>query len=322
MSEADIKALIWDVDGVIVYVGDSYRKAIVETTEYYFKDLLDLELDQDLLKKEDTQRFKLASGFNNDWEITYGAILCYLAELFTQADAKEIDSFNDVSKKWDGSSLEVDIKSILDEVGRKGGGLQKLERVLKNRYGSLEGPRKLWDKSMIKQVFQEMYLGDRLYVQKYGNSPKFVESEGLIRNETPLVNRQQLSILSDLCEMGIASGREHFEIKAVLDMHNFTSFFDDKLIVGSDDFHVGKPDPGQLLECRKRIDSQGKLDNDSFAYIGDVPDDVVAAKRAGFTSVGCSASLKGKEKRDLERRFRELEADYVIDDLDKLIAFI
>ena len=64
---------------------------------------------------------------------------------------------------------------------------------------------------------------------------------------------------------------------------DITNFFTDEFIVGSDDYPSGKPDPSQLIDCRERIESvSGPVKKENIFYIGDVPDDIVAAKRAGF----------------------------------------
>ena len=63
-------AVVLDVDGVLVDVADSYRRAIVESVEYVYGDTIE---------REDIQAFKDAGGFNNDWELTDAAALYVLA---------------------------------------------------------------------------------------------------------------------------------------------------------------------------------------------------------------------------------------------------
>ena len=67
----NVDAVILDIDGVLVDVADSYRRAIVESIEHVYGE--SIERDQ-------IQLFKGAGGFNNDWELTYAAALYILAQ--------------------------------------------------------------------------------------------------------------------------------------------------------------------------------------------------------------------------------------------------
>ncbi len=60
-----MRAVIFDVDGVIVDVRESYHLAIKETAEFYLKREVPLE---------DIKRIKFSRGINNDWDATYEVI--------------------------------------------------------------------------------------------------------------------------------------------------------------------------------------------------------------------------------------------------------
>ena len=64
-------AVVLDVDGVLVDVADSYRRAIVESVARLYDRTVD---------RSEIQLFKDAGGFNNDWELTYAAALYVLAD--------------------------------------------------------------------------------------------------------------------------------------------------------------------------------------------------------------------------------------------------
>jgi len=65
-----VDAVVLDIDGVLVDVADSYRRAIIESVER----VCDKTIDRDAI-----QLFKDAGGFNNDWELTDAAALYVLA---------------------------------------------------------------------------------------------------------------------------------------------------------------------------------------------------------------------------------------------------
>ena len=66
----NVDAVVLDIDGVLVDVENSYRRAIVESLEHVYGDTID---------REDVQLFKDAGGFNDDWELTDAAALYVLA---------------------------------------------------------------------------------------------------------------------------------------------------------------------------------------------------------------------------------------------------
>jgi len=60
-----MKGLIFDIDGVLVDVRESYRKTIIETAGYFTGTKFTLA---------DTQKVKDRGGFNNDWDVTYALV--------------------------------------------------------------------------------------------------------------------------------------------------------------------------------------------------------------------------------------------------------
>ena len=60
------KVLLFDMDGVLVDVSNSYRLAIRKTSEFFTKEEIE---------EEEIQRFKEKGGYNNDWDLTEAIIL-------------------------------------------------------------------------------------------------------------------------------------------------------------------------------------------------------------------------------------------------------
>src|ERR1700689_2320287 len=77
--------IVFDVDGVLAEVTESYREAIVRTVEHFTGQRVTREL---------VQQYKNAGGWNNDWllsqkiaqdlgvEIAYGAVVDYFNQIF------------------------------------------------------------------------------------------------------------------------------------------------------------------------------------------------------------------------------------------------
>ena len=161
-----LRALIWDIDGVLVYVGASYRRAIIEATDYYLSEVIGLRFEKNILSLADTQKFKLSGGFNNDWEITYAAVLCYLASAVhnIESGGGRVDSIKDLSGYVLGDETEPDLDLLLALAADEGGGLVNLLKVLGGVYAAnLTKAKEMWDTDLIKRIFQEMYLGRLLF---------------------------------------------------------------------------------------------------------------------------------------------------------------
>ncbi len=332
------KIIIWDIDGVLIYVGDSYRKAIVDTVQYYFAECIGLELDGYLMDGGDTQSFKLAGGFNDDWELTYAAVLCFLSKLVDGIDKSRLDlestpgDLDGMLKRLgflgsvcSGGSPELDLRHVLQGIRGYGGGLTATEKALSEFFGgSLEFAGKFWFPDLLKRIFEEIYLGEGLFYSKYREKPRFSSGRGLISNERALVDLKTLLELRRRYYMGIATGRERFEAEFSIKHHGFGRVFPSDLIVARGDTVERKPSPKPLLECKKRICGKYKLGEDAkAAYIGDSLDDLRAAKNAGFQFIAVLSGIAEGEGRDtLRGEFRGRGCDLVLDDLGELVRYM
>ena len=256
MEFRNVRILIFDIDGVLVYVGDSYRKAIIKTVDWYFSEGIGIGFRKNMVREEDIQAFKLAGNFNDDWELTYGIILCFLTKLISELRKKSM-------------KLEFNLREIAEEIKDRGSGLRGVEKTLGERFkNELKIAKEFCFYNVIKEVFQEFYLGRKLFKKKYKKDVRFVNSEGFIYDEKSLISRETLERIARNHYMGIATGRERFEVEFMLKYHNFAKFFDNELIVTREDSKRRKPDPYPLLECKERICKRYNLDKETpTAYI-------------------------------------------------------
>jgi HAD superfamily phosphatase len=337
MFKDELRLLIWDMDGVLFYVGDSYRKAIVESVQYYFSDLIGLSLKKPLMSAQDTQKFKYTKGFNDDWKLTYACVLCFLADLAKDRRLPETDdpadqagrirALKSLGKSIHGWAPETDLDKVTEKIKSMGNGLEGTELALSELYGAqaLAQARRFWYTDIIKRIFQELYLGEELYRMKYSEDAVFFHGNGFIRDEKPLVSDSTLENLSNHFYMGIASGRERFEAEYSLKMHGLDVFFPADLIISSEEVLHGKPDPESLLLCRKRMMGKYAImgGEASAAYVGDSVDDVRASKNAGFSSIGVlSAAPAAVDRMRLRREFVSLGCDLIVEDAEELVNLL
>jgi HAD superfamily phosphatase len=84
--------IVFDMDGVLAEVTESYREAIVQTVEHFTGNCIPRDL---------VQQYKNAGGWNNDWalsqkiasdlgvEVAYGAVVDYFNQIFLGGDGSD-----------------------------------------------------------------------------------------------------------------------------------------------------------------------------------------------------------------------------------------
>ena len=281
----NVDSVILDIDGVLVDVEDSYRRAIVESIAHVYGDTID---------KADIQLFKDAGGFNNDWELTYAAALYVLAR--REKPALSIETYTGL-------------------IAASGGGLQAAETAIADELPPAAREKVLaeWDRKRLRDVFQQLYLGSELYRELEGGEPD-LDTEGFIHDEPVLLAPDTREALEEW-SLGVLTGRPAAEAEIALDRvgldipeaHRFTM----------DDWEEGKPHPHGLVELTKRFDAE------SAVFAGDTLDDIRTARNAAeddpdreFYGVGVlTGGLSGDEGR---RKFRNAGADIIIETINDL----
>ncbi|WP_435185082.1 TIGR01548 family HAD-type hydrolase [Halobellus sp. EA9] len=235
-------AVVLDIDGVLVDVADSYRRAIVESVERGYGKTID---------REDVQFFKDAGGFNNDWDVTYAAALYVLVD----------------------ERRPLDLDAFADRIEAAGGGLDAAESVAEAHLDgeAWEAVRAEWDREGLRDVFQALYLGADLYRELEGGEPP-VETAGYIHDEPVLVERETLDRLGERAEVGVLTGRPAAEADIALERAGLSVPADHRFTM--DDWEEGKPHPNALTTLAARFGA------DAVAFAGDTLDDVKTAVNA------------------------------------------
>jgi HAD superfamily hydrolase (TIGR01548 family) len=282
---------VLDVDGVLVDVADSYRRAIVETVAQVYGDTID---------RADVQAFKDAGGFNNDWELTDAAALYVLASR---------------------EGLGLSVETFTDSVAATGGGRSGAETVVLDRLGPAERERVMseWDPDRLREVFQQLYLGPELYRDLEGGEPDADLDGGYIHDEPVVAEPETLETLGTAYDVGVLTGRPAAEADIALDRVGLDVPDDHRFTM--DDWEAGKPDPDALIELAERFDA------DSVVFVGDTLDDVHTAVNASeadpsrtYHGVGVfTGGLDGEEGR---RKFERAGASAVVDSVNDLPALL
>ena len=284
-------AVVLDIDGVLVNVENSYRRAIVESLEHVYGDTID---------REDVQLFKNAGGFNDDWELTDAAALYVLARR---------------------ERPRLSIETYTGLIAASGGGLEAARTAIADELDPAAREQVLdaWDPERLRAVFQQLYLGPDRYRRLEDAEPDpELDAGGFIDDESVLISGATREALS-AWPLGVVTGRPAAEADialeraglAVPDEHRFTM----------DDWEEGKPDPRALLELAVRFDA------DSVVFVGDTLDDVRTAVNADETDpareyVGVGVLTGGLVGESGREKFHKAGADAVIEHVDDLPGWL
>lgn len=280
-SNISLKSVIFDIDGVLIDVKDSFRKAIVDTVQFYFERVLKVPGKAQLLSLWDTQTFKNTGGFNNDWDLSKAAVVFFLSKLF-KANKRDMASI-----RYEGASLNDFLGKVklVEDSGLNVGG--SLDAVLKVALEDLNSDQKkdilgLYNPVYIKRIFQELYGGIDYCKKLYGFDPRFVKTNGLINQEKILIDT---SLLNGFKNIGILTGRTREETNFALAKTKMGSIVSQKNVVFDDGQVTTKPSPDCLVKlCSNMGVSSG-------IYIGDTHDDAMMVCNYNAASTGGKFSL-------------------------------
>ena len=316
-SLSRIDAVIFDCDGVLIDARKSYLAAIKETVNYIFSLMTGLRIEERFLD-ELICILKKGGGFNNDWAVSYAISLLALTVMPEEAKKEftkiaDSESFKVAYRPLDrmhlfrGVSKRIGEKDKISEEALKGlielvkrassSGFGFFEKDLFSNY-SISGDLKLLysgkkffsypgmvGESPLITIFEEKFLGCKLFEEVYKTGCIFHEGSGLIEREEIMIEREILQRISSLigkANYGIASGRPFFAsrytLRSLLDEFKPEArvFLEDIDKAERDAKQKGemsdlsKPNPYSLLKC-----AEGLIPFNYALYLGDSMEDAI-----------------------------------------------
>jgi phosphoglycolate phosphatase-like HAD superfamily hydrolase len=317
------KLIVFDMDGVLIDVSGSYRETARKTARLFFAGAKGFErLPDPLFSLADLAELKQTGGLNNDWDLTALVLHLLFAKIKTPAGQLSPSG----SSGWEERIRNCDLSELADFLTKNPRPLMDLL----SRYDRRNDPfvaacfqKDVLTGNMIKRIFQEIYLGRPLFAAYYGQEPRFYKGEGLIHRESLLIDPALLADLSRNHVLAIATGRPQAEADFPLDRFDLRKYF--QLVITLDDctweeekifiehgerISLKKPDPFML----DRIPHLIRKKFSEHYYLGDMPDDMQAARssKTGYRGVGVILSATEPEK--LRRDLLQAGADFILTD--------
>ncbi|HEX9070252.1 MAG TPA: HAD family hydrolase [Ktedonobacterales bacterium] len=266
-----LDAVFFDLDGVIIDATGSYRQSVRQATQWLVREGQGLAGGPTpLVTEEDIAAFKLAGGWNNDWDLTTALASLWTARL----------------REWAGTPLAtVSLANWAERAAadtRAGRGGMAWLRATVPASALLAYDEARW-------AHDEVYWGATLVREHYGHEPTaFPEAAGLVHNERLLVTERLFARLQDrgMDKFAVITGRVGPEVRMAM------GHVEDMLRERADDYtwheshygrspfitiisseEIAKPDPTALVAALSRTGAHGAI------YAGDATDDLMLVTR-------------------------------------------
>jgi len=296
--------IIFDCDGVLIDITESYDLSISKTTKFVLKTIFGIKNPLEINSKI-ISGFKATGGFNDEVDLTYASIISLFAANKLGLDQSEfIFRVIDNCDSTGILSAEKYIESLIkiDEIKEK-----------------LSYPGEHHVNPLYK-IFDQIFYGPELYKKLFKTDSEFFEP-GLIENDIVLLTEDLMSKLETKynSKISIVSGRGkesvRFSLKNLLDKFDLknSAFLEDE------PRDLAKPNPLSLIRAIRGMKCS------HCVYIGDSMEDLIMAKKAleqGYKTTFCGiigTSSNPKEKLGL---FEKNGAPIVIDSIDLLPKII
>ena len=294
-------SIIFDCDGVLVDIRNSYDYAINKTISAIMKELFNDEVG-DIVTSKIHFGLKSVGGFNDEVAVVYAIVMTLAASKKSKIEFEKliIDVINNAN--------ESGINSIDDYF--KDQNIDLIEIKSKLDY---ENSRKI---SYIHRIFNQLFYGPKLYEEIFNDKSQF--------NDEPLIDLDEIVLDDNLMtklktrfdsKIATVTGRGKFAFS--YSMKNFLEKFDIESSVFLEDrpLNLAKPNPESLIESISKINSKCSL------YIGDSMEDLLMVQKCqelGYDVSFCGIYGSSDEPKLKYELFQKNKASFILESIQEL----
>ena len=301
MKVDEFDSIIFDCDGVLIDVTTSYDTTINKTISYVLKEIADITVDTPLTN-EMLLKFKSTGGFNDEIDITYSGVLCYIA-------AKKLNK--------EPTELILDVLNNADDTGIAyiEGFLDKIDVDISDIKSRLNYPS-VEKNDLIHATFDQLFFGPELYEKIFQKKSKFSD-KGFIENDNIIVTFALIEVLKKKFndKIAIVTGRGlnaiSSSLKEILNQFNV----ENSVFLEDESRDLAKPNPQSLIRTMKGLNSKNCL------YVGDSMEDMLLAKKTselGFNATFCGIYGSSKLPEMKKKLFTESGAPLILETINQL----
>ena len=294
-------SIIFDCDGVLVDIRQSYDHAINKTISAIMNELFNDEV-QDIVTSKIHFSLKATGGFNDEVAVVYAIVMTLVASKKSNTEFKKliIDVIDNAN--------ESGINSIDNYFTNQNIDLTEIKLKL-----DYENSRNV---SYVHRIFNQLFYGQVLYEEIFNEKSQFTEKP-LIDLDNIVLDENLMSKLNDRfgTKISTVTGRGKFAFS--YSMKNFLDNFDMKNSVFLEDrpLDMAKPNPESILESISGINSKCSL------YVGDSMEDLMMVekcKERGFDVSFCAIYGSSDEPELKYELFQKNNASFILRSIQEL----
>ena len=294
-------SIIFDCDGVLVDIRQSYDHAINKTISAIMNELFNDEV-QDIVTSKIHFSLKATGGFNDEVAVVYAIVMTLVASKKSNTEFKKliIDVIDNANESGINSIDNYFINQNID--------LKEIKSKL-----DYENSRKV---SYIHRIFNQLFYGSILY-EKIFNEKSQLTEKPLIDLDNIILDDNLMAKLKNRFGTKIATvtGRGNFAFS--YSMKNFLDNFDMKNSVFLEDhlLNMAKPNPKSLIESISGINSKCSL------YIGDSMEDLMMVEKCkenGYDVSFCGIYGSSDEPELKYELFQKNNASFILESIQEL----
>ena len=294
-------SIIFDCDGVLVDIRNSYDYAINKTISAIMNELFDDKIS-DVVNSKILYGLKASGGFNDEVAVVYAIVMTLVASKKSNLKFKKliIDIINNANESGINSIDNYFINQNID--------LKEIKLKL-----DYENSRKV---SYIHRIFNQLFYGPKLYEEIFKEKSQF--------SEKPLIDLDNIVLDDNLMfklktrfgnKISTVTGRGNFAFS--YSMKNFLNNFDIKNSVFLEDrsLNLAKPNPKSLIESISGINSKCSL------YIGDSMEDLMMVEKCkehGYDVAFCGIYGSSDEPELKYELFQKNKASFILESIQEL----
>ncbi len=295
-----LDSIVFDCDGVLIDVSNSYDLAIKKTVDFIIKEMEQIT-ESGLVTTKMIEGLKASGGFNDEVDVTYALILAVVAA------KKRNEPFSEFILKVIRNADQSGINSVEKYMNTINVDVSNIKKKLSYPSKKFQNP--------LSSIFDEMFYGSELYQQLYKRNPQFFHGLGLIENDIVLLNKDLVMKLHERFgkKIAIVTGRGHLSAKHSLkdlfkefDLDN-SQFLEDK------PREMAKPNPLSLMSAIKGMNGTASL------YVGDSMEDYIMARKvdeSGLPTIFCGIYGTSKDPEAKKSLFENNHADILVKSID------
>ena len=294
-------SIIFDCDGVLVDIRNSYDYAINKTISAIIKELFNDEIG-DVVTSKIHFGLKSVGGFNDEVAVVYAIVMTLAASKKSKIEFEKL--IIDVIA----NSNESGINSIDDYFKDQNIDLMKIKSKL-----DYENSRKI---SYIHRIFNQLFYGPKLYQEIFNEKSQF-DDEPLIDLDDIVLDNNLIFKLKNRfgTKISTVTGRGKFAFS--YSMKNFLDNFDIENSVFLEDrpLELAKPNPDSLIESISGINSKCSL------YIGDSMEDLLMVQKCqekGYDVSFCGIYGSSDEPELKYELFEKNKASFILESIQEL----